>query len=200
MKKVYVFDFDGTITTCDTFVAFIRYAVGDIACLWGFILYSPLLLMMKLRLYPNWKAKQRLFSYFFEGAKLSRFDTVCRRFAMDNRHILRPKAMEEIQKALAEGSKVGIVSASIDNWVRPFFEDIAANGKTPVVLGTRIEHVGGWLTGRFEGANCYGEEKVSRIQDEFPGRDSYELIAFGDSRGDKEMLEYADKGYYKPFK
>lgn len=200
MKRVYVFDFDGTITTRDTFVAFIRYAVGDAACLWGFVLHSPLLIMMKLRLYPNWKAKQRLFSYFFGGCKLSRFNAVCQRFAMDNRHILRPKAIEELRRALAEGSQVAIVSASIDNWVRPFFSEMAVNGKSPIVLGTRIEQIGGWLTGHFEGANCYGREKVCRIQEEFPGRDGYELIAYGDSRGDKEMIDYADKGFYKPFK
>ena len=28
----------------------------------------------------------------------------------------------------------------------------------------------------------------------------YEIEAFGDSRGDKEMLAFADKGHYKPFR
>lgn len=34
----------------------------------------------------------------------------------------------------------------------------------------------------------------------FPNRSEYYLIAFGDSRGDKELLEYADEGHYKPFR
>lgn len=31
-------------------------------------------------------------------------------------------------------------------------------------------------------------------------RENYELIAFGDSRGDRELLAYADKAFYKPFR
>ena len=30
--------------------------------------------------------------------------------------------------------------------------------------------------------------------------EAYDLIAFGDSRGDKELLDFADKGFYKPFR
>ena len=52
----------------------------------------------------------------------------------------------------------------------------------------------------FATPNCYGPEKVRRIREVFPDRDNYHLTAFGDSRGDKEMLDYADQGYYKPFR
>jgi hydroxymethylpyrimidine pyrophosphatase-like HAD family hydrolase len=31
-------------------------------------------------------------------------------------------------------------------------------------------------------------------------RSEYEIEAFGDSRGDKEMLAFADKGHFKPFR
>ena len=61
-RKVYCFDFDGTLTTKDTLLQFIRFAVGDRAFLAGFLRYSPLLVLMKLHLYPNWKAKQKVFS------------------------------------------------------------------------------------------------------------------------------------------
>lgn len=63
MKQIYAFDFDGTLTTCDTLLVFIRYAKGTRAFLWGFLRHAHLLVLMKLRLYPNWKAKQRVFSY-----------------------------------------------------------------------------------------------------------------------------------------
>ena len=120
-RKVYCFDFDGTLTTKDTLLQFIRFAVGDRAFLAGFLRYSPLLVLMKLRLYPNWKAKQKVFSHFFAGIPVSEFDAVCRDFAEDNRSLLRPAAMAEMERAEAEGAEVYVVSASIDNWVRPFF-------------------------------------------------------------------------------
>ena len=54
----------------------------------------------------------------------------------------------------------------------------------------------GNLTGRFLSKNCYGPEKVNRLLRVKPERDAYVLYAYGDSRGDKEMIEFADKGQY----
>ena len=53
-----LFDFDGTITTDDSLIKFIRFVVGDIKTLWGMILLSPMLITYKLKLIPNYKAKQ----------------------------------------------------------------------------------------------------------------------------------------------
>ncbi|MGN0068571.1 MAG: HAD family hydrolase [Prevotella sp.] len=193
--RIYAFDFDGTLTTHDTLIAFIRYAKGSAACFGGFLLHAPWLLLMKLRIYPNWKAKQRVFSFFFRGWPVTRFERVCRDFSRDKCMLMRPKARKYLNEVLEQDdTTVVVVSASIDTWVRPFLPE------SVVVLGTQVEQQGGVLTGRFLTANCYGEEKVRRLRAMFPNRREYELIAFGDSRGDQEMLIYADKGYYKPFR
>jgi phosphoserine phosphatase len=68
------------------------------------------------------------------------------------------------------------------------------------VLGTQIEIAGGKLTGHFLTKNCYGPEKVNRILDLYPDRCVYHLTAYGDSRGDKELLAFADESHYKPFR
>ncbi len=62
MKRLYAFDFDGTLTTADTLLVFIRYACGTWRFVWGFLVHSPLLVLMKLKLYPNYRAKQRIFA------------------------------------------------------------------------------------------------------------------------------------------
>ena len=193
MKRIYAFDFDGTLTTRDTLLAFIRYAKGTGAFLWGFLRHAHLLVLMKLGLYPNWKAKQRVFSYFFKGMSLEEFDTLCRQFAADNRQLLRPEGVKTLQQAQADGAEVLIVSASIDNWVQPFFPEVK-------VVGTQVEVKNGHLSGLFLTQNCYGEEKVHRILALYPDRSEYHLIAFGDSRGDKELLAFADESHYKPFR
>ena len=193
MKRIYAFDFDGTLTTRDTLLAFIRYAKGTGAFLWGFLRHAHLLVLMKLGLYPNWKAKQRVFSYFFKGMSLEEFYTLCRQFAADNRQLLRPEGVKTLQQAQADGAEVLIVSASIDNWVQPFFPEVK-------VVGTQVEVKNGHLSGPFLTQNCYGEEKVRRILALYPDRSEYRLIAFGDSRGDKELLAFADEAHYKPFR
>ena len=190
MRKVYAFDFDGTLTTCDTLLAFIRYAKGTPAFIGGFLYHAHLLVLMKLKLYPNWKAKQILFSYFFKGMNLETFDSLCQQFAADNLGLLRPKGLQLIAQAQKMGADTLIVSASIDNWVQPFFPHVK-------VLGTQIEVKDGYLTGRFLTKNCYGQEKVNRILALYPDRSTYYLIAYGDSRGDKELLIFADEAHFK---
>lgn len=199
-KKIYCFDFDGTLTTSDTLLEFIKYAKGRGRFLMVFLMYSPLLVMMKLHLYPNWKAKQQIFAHLFAGMRIEKFDALCRGFAEENQHLLRPKGITLMHEALVAGAQVFIVSASIDNWVRPFFD--IRNLKGVQVLGTQIEVEDGKLTGRFKSNNCYGKEKVHRIAEALKSfeRSEYEIEAFGDSRGDKEMLAFADKGHFKPFR
>ena len=188
MRKVYAFDFDGTLTTRDTLIAFIRYACGTPRFLFGFLLHAPLLVLMKLRLYSNGKAKQRVFSWFFKGMPIETFDTLCQDFARTHRHLLRPDTVRVLEQALAEGAEVLIVSASIDNWVQPFFPSVT-------VLGTQVEVIDGCLTGRFLTPNCYGQEKVRLILAIHPDRSSYHLTAYGDSRGDRELLAFADEAH-----
>lgn len=216
-KKIYCFDFDGTLTTSDTLLEFIKYAKGTSRFLMVFLMYSPLLVLMKLHLFPNWKAKQLIFAHLFAGMRIEKFDALCRGFAEESQHLLRPKGITLVHEALVAGAKVFIVSASIDNWVRPFFKVRGLDGVR--VLGTQIEVIDGRLTGKFKSNNCYGEEKVRRITEALSAppsatspastsspasapfvRSQCEIEAFGDSRGDKEMLAFADKGHYKPFR
>lgn len=193
MREICAYDFDGTLTTQDTLLAFIRYAKGTRAFLWGFLCHIHLLILMKLHLYPNWKAKQRVFSYFFKGMEIEAFDNLCRQFAADNRHLLRSEGVRTMEQARAHGTEVLIVSASIDNWVQPYFPEVT-------VIGTQIEVADGHLTGCFLTPNCYGREKVNRILALYPDRSAYRLTAYGDSQGDKELLAFADVAHYKPFR
>ena len=198
ITNVYAFDFDGTLTTHDTLLAFIRYAKGTKAFVGGFLRHAHLLVLMKLRLYPNWKAKQRIFSYYFRGMTEEAFDALCRSFAADSRHLLRLKGVETMRQAAAEGAEIVVISASIDNWVRPFFE---GDDRLPpvTVIGTQIEVRDGRLTGRFLTRNCYGQEKVERLLALYPHRETYHLTAYGDSRGDRELLAFADQGFLRSF-
>ena len=58
MSKLALFDFDGTITTKDSFVEFIKFKHGFLGFAVGFLLMSPVILLYKTKLIPNWKAKQ----------------------------------------------------------------------------------------------------------------------------------------------
>ena len=44
-KKIAFFDFDGTITTDDSLLKFIRFVVGDRRFLLGLVVLSPMLVL-----------------------------------------------------------------------------------------------------------------------------------------------------------
>ena len=203
-KKIYVFDFDGTLTTADTLLEFIRFACGRTRMLLGFALYAPWIVLMKLHLYPNYKAKQKMFAHFFGGMEASQFDTLCQRFAANSAHLIRPAAADYVRRVAPDAHALYVVSASLDNWVRPTVELWLCgsdSNTTFTVAGTRPEVCDGRLTGHFATPNCYGAEKVRRLTALLDGdRQQYFITAFGDSRGDKELLNYADKAHYKPFR
>lgn len=194
--RVSLFDFDGTLTTLDTLPVFIAHAVGRWRMLVGFGLFLPLIVLMKLHLYANGRTKERLFAHFFKGMTLETFDAHCQSFAKNNVHILRPLGLKAIETSLQRGESVLIVSASITNWVLPFFSKLPQ----VQVIGTQIAVKEGKLTGRFASPNCHGAEKVRRVEHFFTPREQYYITAYGDSQGDKEMLAYADEQHYKPFR
>lgn len=192
-RIVAAFDFDGTLTTKDTFPEFITFVYGKRRLYTGLLLHSPCLLLMKLRLYPNWKAKQRVFSWFFRGVPYAQFAQWGRDFATVIEGMKRDATLDCLRQKREEGADVYVISASIYEWVYPFCSQIGAKD----VLATEVEiDDKGLLTGRFASPNCYGREKVCRLLAAEPPRSEYFLYAYGDSRGDRELIAYADKGTY----
>ena len=187
-KTIAVFDFDGTLTTKDTLLLFIRYSCGTMRFIFGMALFSPLIILMMLRLYPNWKCKEKVFSYFFKGMPYEKFKRLGEDFGNKFRNIiLRPSMAERLQWHLEQGHKVYVISASIEEWVTPFCRTLG----DVTVLATKVKPD---LSG-FVSKNCYGQEKVNRLLEVEPDRKNYYLYAYGDSRGDKELLAYANHAF-----
>lgn len=196
---VRVFDFDGTITCKDSLLGLISYAFGRPKMILCLLLCSPLLFLMKIGKYPNGMAKQHIFSYFFKGMSESQFISLCKQYAETDREILRSDIISIVNKALQDGERVVIVSASADYWIAPFLSFEPFNNDAPekiTIISTKLEVKDGKLTGLFASNNCSREEKVLRLCSMFPNLKSYRVIAYGDSKGDKEMLEYADESHW----
>lgn len=196
---VRVFDFDGTITNKDSLIRLISHVFGHTHMILCLLFYSPLLFLMKIGKYPNGMAKQHIFSHFFKGMRESQFISLCKQYAESDRSILRSDTISIVNKALQEGEIVVIVSASADYWIKPFlrFEPFDHDASERIIIiSTKLEVKEGKLTGRFASNNCSRGEKVMRLCDMFPNLESYKVIAYGDSKGDKEMLEYADEPHW----
>lgn len=196
-KKNAVFDFDGTLIRGDSFIDFAVYVHGWPKFIMALLKCSHLLILYKLKMYSNNKAKEHLFGKLFKGIPLSTFDNYAQLFfTYKAEHMLREEAIACLRKHKHCGNKVVIVSASPLNWIIPFANALGADK----VLSTEVEiDDSRCLTGRFSNNNCYGKEKVNRLKAILPEREKYYVYAYGDSKGDKEMLEFADEGYYRTF-
>ena len=193
--KLALFDFDGTITTHDSLIKFIRYSVGDIKFILGIIFLSPMLVAYKLKLIPNYKAKQWMLSYFFKGMNEQKFKKLAQSFSLNQIDtFLRPKAMKKIEWHKEQGHIVVVVSASIECWLKPWCD---RNGLQ--LIGTKMETIDDKISGNFSTKNCYGPEKVNRIREIYNLEDYHYIYAYGDSRGDKELLKLANSGHYRVF-
>lgn len=191
-----IFDFDGTITNRDTLLEFLIFAFGRRKVFSGLALLTPYLLMYKLRIIPNWKAKEKLLTYFLRDFTTDSFERVTAEFAVRAvPRLVRQSAWEKLQEHKAQGHDIVIVSASPESWVCKWAQQIPA-----VCLGTKLEVAGDRMTGKLSGGNCYGPEKVSRLRSALR-LDAYaNIYAYGDSRGDKEMLALATHKNYRVFR
>lgn len=190
-RTIAVFDFDGTLTTKDTLLEFIKFSCGARRFYMGFLLHAPLLLLMKLHLYDNGKAKERVFRYFFHGWRYADFKNMGQCFADRVEQFKRTDMLSRLLQHQAQGDEIYVISASVPEWVAPWCSRYGVSH----VLGTGIEvSADGIVTGRFTTPNCYGPEKVRRLLFAEPDRAAYCLYAYGDSRGDRELLTFADEG------
>lgn len=196
-KVVAFFDFDGTITNRDIFWDFLFYRIKNglsslklLSCLPDFTLYL-------IKVYDNEKAKQRIFSKLFKGELVDDFKAGIR-----NYHLtillkrVRKDAAERLKWHQQQNHEVYIVSANFDLLLKDFAEAYHLN-----LICTGLQVTQQSITGKFTTPNCYGQEKVNRIKAAFPNLNSYtKIYAYGDSKGDFEMLDLATEKFYCFFK
>jgi HAD superfamily hydrolase (TIGR01490 family) len=146
-------------------------------------------------LLPNHVAKQKVFAHFFRGCTAEDFAALAEKYSSSEiRKIVRPAALVRINWHQTQGHKVVVVSASITSWLSHW---CTAQGVD--LVATEIEEESQVLTGQFRTLNCYGREKVERLKGQYDFSEIEYVYAYGDSRGDKEMLDLADEKYYRYF-
>jgi len=194
-KTIAFFDFDGTITTKDTMLELIKFCKGKRAFYSGMMLLSPSLIALKLGLISAQSAKEKMLTHFFGGTSVNDFNEKCKAFSTSELpKLIRPAALKKIQEHLSEGHQVVVVSASAENWVSDWCHENDIQS-----IATRLQIINDAITGKIEGANCNGIEKVNRIKQQYDLSQYQTIYCYGDTKGDKPMLSLATFAHYKPF-
>ncbi len=194
-NTLVLFDFDGTLTHRDSFGAFLRFSHPPLKWLTNAIALSPFLLLYKLRLLSAVRVKQMVLHTFYEGWTTARMVDVAEQFHQEMVPLLlRKNALQKLEEHKAAGHTIAVVSASIDFWLVGFCREHNIE-----LIATRMKERNTILTGELDGLNCHGPEKVARIRAAFDLKAFGHIVAYGDSAGDKEMLELATEPHYRVF-
>jgi HAD superfamily hydrolase (TIGR01490 family) len=193
---VAVFDFDGTLTRRDSLLPFLWRVVAPVEFVWNAVVLLPTLLRYAFGMVDNGRAKERVLGRFLRGRSVDEIQAVAERFAVETiPSLLDPEALDRLHWHKQQGHTTGLVSASPELYLRPWAD---AEG-VDLVIGTQLETQNGCFTGRFTTPNCYGSEKTRRLEVEGPPLAENTVYAYGNSRGDRELLDRADRAFYQTF-
>ena len=192
---VAAFDFDGTITTHDSLLPFLRSVAGTKRFYLKLIHLVPIYLQYRLGLKNNHQAKQRLLHLFLKHQSYQQLLTLGDTFAKDYLPgIVRPEALERLRWHQSQNHRCILVSAGLGIYLQYWAKSV---GITELICTQVRVDANGFTNGDIEGTNCFGPEKVVRLSRMLGPKDQYTLYAYGDSRGDKELLALADFKYYR---
>jgi phosphatidylglycerophosphatase C len=195
-RPIVAFDFDGTLTTHDSFTAFLAWKAKPFGYSVGLARLLPHILAFGVNR-DRGRLKAAAAACFLGGEPIRQLEAEADAFAMEKvQAMLRPDAVQAWRNWRAQGALMVIVTASPETLVHPFARGLGAD----VLIGTRLhQDEQGCVTGAFIGPNCRGPEKVVRLREAF-GEDVKLAAAYGDTAGDREMLQLAEVKGYRIFK
>jgi len=195
-KTLAVFDFDGTITSRDTFNDFILYNFGVKNFILAFLIISPFIFLYFIGVLKNDIPKKIIFFYFFRNMKSRDYKKMCFSYSKFRLiKFLKPEALRKINWHMKFRHTLIINSASLADWIKPW----ALKSGFKHIIATNVEIKDNLLTGKFIGPCPYGIEKVIGLSKLGFNSNQYIIYAYGDSNGDKELLKLADYPFYRTF-
>ncbi|WP_413324266.1 HAD-IB family hydrolase [Synechococcus sp. MIT S9503] len=199
-RPVAAFDFDGTLLAGDTLLILHRLVRSPWGQLIDGLVLLPALLLWKSGQRSTAWFKQRVLQQLLTPAMQQRSEEQC--IALLENSLanalwrqLRPQALTRLVWHRQQGHRLVIVSASPRCLLQPIAErlnvELIATETSNPCSGNAIE---------LRSPNCKGGEKLRRLE-QWLGEPphSVELHAYGDSRGDRELLQIAAHPHWRDF-
>lgn len=195
VKTLSVFDFDGTLTYHDSFIPFLKFAFGKRKFSRRLIkMVLPTLRCFRRKLTRD-ELKEVLIKTFLtnidEQWLKEKAEEFCKLYWTK---LMRPTGLFAVAEEVNSNAEVTICSASPAMVLQPFAKRLGIK-----LIGTTLEVVDGKLTGKIIGNNCRCGEKIKRLEAVYGDLTQYHLRAWGDSRGDHELLFAAQDPHWRHF-
>jgi len=194
MAGTAIFDLDKTITRQGTWSRFVRHATGGGLEFWGKLpINGWQAVKYKAGFANRASVKERSIALYLKGRTRAELEELARAFVeRDVAQGLRKQARGVIDGHRDAGDRLIIASAAVDLVVAPMAEALGFDG----YISTNLK----WdsddrLMSPLDGENCYGEEKLRRVEEFFEGKRPPGPISFySDHVTDLPCLVWADRG------
>lgn len=195
-QRVSVFDVDGTLLRGDCLWLAARRSKGLAGQLLASLACLPWLIGWQLRLVSTGRFKQQTIAAFGVCQAVNRAEAAGRADSVlgELRAQLRPEALERLRWHQQRGDRVLLCSASPRLLLQPLADWLGAE-----LLCTELEKVQGQWLPRLSSPNCKGSEKVRRLEQHLGPLEELVIEAYGDSKGDRELLQAAAFPHYRSF-
>lgn len=196
-STVAAFDFDGTLTYSDSLLPFLHFSVGTAHTMKNLIQEIPHFLQYSLGYLNRQGLKEALLARFLKNKSFVEIQEISLAFTNQKlTKMIRPEGIKRLDWHKKRGHRCVLISANLDLYLNPWgklmsFDDI---------ISSKVEFSSdGYLTGHLAGLNCRGPEKVRRLIETVGPLSDYDLYVYGDSEGDRELLEIATHPFYRTF-
>lgn len=188
---VAAFDLDGTLTVRDCVVPFLQRVGGRLGIPKA-LARRPLASVRAAARRDRDAVKEIVVGGVMAGRRVADVESEGERFAaLVHDQWLRQDTLSRLRWHQQSGHLVTLVSASLGAYLRPLARRMGIDG----VLCTEPAHDGVTYGSSLDGGNCRAEQKAIRLRGWLMEQDlaDVHLWAYGDSRGDREMLQMADE-------
>lgn len=192
-RPVAFFDFDGTLTTGDTLMPFLKFVVGTPTYYAKLALVSPVLAAYFAKLLRNDITKQIVLKQYLAGYHIDELFELGQRFSEEViPTMLRPAAIERLEWHQRQGHHCVLLSASLNIYLENLISKLGFCG---LISSSLLCGPGSLVSGRLKGENCFGDVKVEKVKEWLFNKKPSVTYGYGDSLGDYPFLRLVDEGW-----
>lgn len=193
MSKQALYDFDGTITSKDTTILLLIELLKLRPWLFFGLLWSLLKMIVANDGVSKQRHKNKAIGHLIKDLSDIQLSESLQNFSNKVNGLYRPSVIKSIDQAIQDGCTILIVSASPSFAISRCLSDLPVS-----VLGTEFAMYDNIYTGLLKSENCYGQEKVNRIN-EWAQSNKIALnvqYAWSDHISDFDMLSLSKERYW----
>lgn len=195
-RVVAVFDVDGTLLKGDCLWLAASRSRSRLGQLGAALACLPWLVAWQLRLISTGRFKQHVIAAFGVCAAVNRAEAqgASDWLLTELKAQLRPEALQRLRWHQQRQDIVLLCSASPRMLLQPLADWLEVE-----LLCTELQREHSEWIPRLASPNCKGLEKMRRLRDHLGPLEGLTLEAYGDSKGDREMLQAASIPHYRSF-